>query len=64
MSVNNQSDLREQLVNLLPSSISMLLMGMIVALVASEHTGCPSSTLRSRFWSVLQLGGHMNQVLT
>jgi two-component system, sensor histidine kinase len=49
MSINTYSELREQqiradgirkqLVNLLPSSISMVLMGMIVALVAQEHTG-------------------------
>jgi two-component system, sensor histidine kinase len=31
--------MRKQLVNLLPSSISMILMGLIVTLVAQEHTG-------------------------
>jgi two-component system, sensor histidine kinase len=34
-----EDGIRKQLVNLQPSSVSMALMGMIVALVAHEHTG-------------------------
>ena len=34
-----EDGIRKQLVNLLPSSVSMMLMGMIVSLVAQEHTG-------------------------